>query len=163
MIGLVLFSACALLLYFLIEHIFKMVSTANTEVPVTRYMEPRHTYRIAIDNPSCYGIASRISKEFSSNTEVIMFTGSAGEIASALEERTIDVAIVSSTADMPQLGDYDVMYTECSSEPIDIAGSDVHLEPLSHQIRSFRIIYRSPLVQVVEKAGIVPTASKLAV
>ena len=153
MIGLVLFSACALLLYFLIEKIFKMVSKANTEVPVTRYMEPRHTYRIAIDNPSYYGIASRISKEFSENTEVIMFTGTAGEIANALEDRTIDVAIVSSTADMPQLGDYDVMYTESSGEPITIA----------NQVRSFRIIYRSPLVQVVEKAGIVPAAHKLAV
>lgn len=163
MIGLVLFSACALLLYFLIEKIFKMVSKANTEVPVTRYMEPRHTYRIAIDNPSYYGIASRISKEFSENTEVIMFTGTAGEIANALEDRTIDVAIVSSTADMPQLGDYDVMYTESSGEPIAIAGSDVRLEPLSNQVRSFRIIYRSPLVQVVEKAGIVPAAHKLAV
>ena len=32
-----------------------------------------------------------------------------------------------------------------------------------YQVRSFRIIYRSPLVQVVEKAGIVPAAHKLAV
>ena len=92
-----------------------------------------------------------------------MFTGTAGEIANALEDRTIDVAIVSSTVDMPQLGDYDVMYTESSGEPITIAGSDVRLEPLSNQVRSFRIIYRSPLVQVVEKAGIVPAAHKLAV
>ena len=148
-----LFLASAALCWFAIDKLFDLADEKKPEVPVTRYMEPQHSYRIAIDSASCWKTAQTIRRQFSKDTDVTIFTGNDAEIARALRERTIDIAIVKAETDMPYYEDYGIMYTKEVGNPIEIKDAGICLHPISREIINLEIIYRAPLNGLIEKSA----------